>query len=226
MLLNVILIYHVAQITLLDLIMFSLFGKPKNKTLSTNSSQYHRENSILIFDDLKAVLNKKTNNITKNQILYQGLTLDKIIIKDLEKYFEKETFFLDHTDKIRGHKVYFYRKNVENYKLTIQLHFIEDIFFYASTKVSSESQVTDKDKQKLCATMLSHYPDIPISTASFEYEFMDTQGNIISTRDHMYLFINYYPNTTAVDKLRKMIEDPDFKVTSVQANEEKLENFL
>ena len=72
MLLNVILIYHVAQITLLDLIMFSLFGKPKNKTLSTNSSQYHRENSILIFDDLKAVLNKKTNNITKNQILYQA----------------------------------------------------------------------------------------------------------------------------------------------------------
>jgi len=99
-LLNVILIYHVAQITLLDLIMFSLFGKPKNKTLSTNSSQYHRENSILIFDDLKAVLNKKTNNITKNQILYQGLTLDKIIIKDLEKYFEKETFFLDHTEMV------------------------------------------------------------------------------------------------------------------------------
>ncbi|PKP33212.1 MAG: hypothetical protein CVT99_01805 [Bacteroidetes bacterium HGW-Bacteroidetes-16] len=206
--------------------MLSLFGKPKNKSLTTNSSQYHRENNILIFDDLKAVLNKKTNIITKNQILYQGLTLDKINMKELEKYFDKETFLLDHTDKIRGHKVYFYRKNVENYKLTIQLHFIEDIFFYASTKVSSESQVTDKDKKKICATLLSHYPDIPISTDSFEYEFMDTQGNIISTRDHIYLYINYYANNTAVDRLRKMVENPDFTVTSVQANEEKLENFL
>ena len=206
--------------------MLSFFGKPKNKSLTTNSPQYYRENNIPVLEDLKAVLNKKTNNVTKNKILYQGLALDKINIKELEKYFGKETLLLDHTDKIRGHKVYFYRKNVENYKLIIQLHFIEDIFFYASTKVSSESQVTDKDKQKICATLLSHYPDIPILTNSFEYEFMDIQGNIISTRDHMYLFINYYPNTTAVDKLRKMIEDPDFTVTSVQANEEKLENFL
>jgi len=206
--------------------MFSLFGKPKNKPLSINSSQYHRENNILVFEDLKSVLNKKSSSITKNQILYQGLALDKINIKELEKYFGKETFLLDHADKIRGHKVYFYRKNVENYKLIIQLHFIEDIFFYTSTKVSSESQVTDKDKQKICATLLSHYPDIPISTNSFEYEFMDTQGNIISTRDHIYLYINYYANNTAVDKLRKMIENSDFTVTSVQANEEKLENFL
>ena len=206
--------------------MISFFGKSKKNTLTSNSSTYYRENNIPVVEDLKTVLNKKTNNTTNNKILYQGLALDKIYPKELEKHFGKETLLLDHTDKIRGHKVYFYRKNVENYKLIIQLHFIEDIFFYASTKVSSESQVTDKDKQKLCATMLSHYPDIPISTASFEYEFMDTQGNIISTRDHMYLFINYYPNTTAVDKLRKMIEDPDFKVTSVQANEEKLENFL
>ena len=206
--------------------MLSFFGKPKNKSLTTNSPQYYRENNIPVLEDLKAVLNKKTNNVTKNKILYQGLALDKINIKELEKYFGKETLLLDHTDKIRGHKVYFYRKNVENYKLIIQLHFIEDIFFYASTKVSSESQVTDKDKQKICATLLSHYPDIPISTNSFEYEFMDTQGNIVFTRDHIYLYINYYANNTAVDRLRKMVENPDFKVSSVQANEEKLENFL
>ena len=206
--------------------MFSFFSKFKKKPLQKNSAFYYRENQIQNVDDLKTVFNKKASVITNHPILYQGLTLDKILAVEREKQFAEESFMLDHNEVIPGHFIYFYKKSVEKYSLLMQLHFINETFIYANTKVGSESLVSDKDKQKISNQLLQHYPDVVVSNNTLEYEFMDIQGNIISTRDHMYLFINYYPNTTAVDKLRKMIEDPDFTVTSVQANEEKLENFL
>ncbi|MBU3926692.1 MAG: hypothetical protein KKB74_02720 [Bacteroidetes bacterium] len=206
--------------------MFSFFSKLKKKPLQKNSAFYYRENQIQNVDDLKTVFNKKATVITNHPILYQGLNLDKILAAEREKQFAEESFMIDHNEVIPGHLIFFYKKSVEKYTLVMQLHFINDTFFFANTKVGSESLVSDKEKQKISNQLLHHYPDVIVPNNTFEYEFKDTQGNIISTKDHIYLYISYYANSSAVDKLRKIIENSNFAVNSGQTNGEKLENFL
>lgn len=202
------------------------FGNTKKNPPKKKPTTFDRENQIMVIADLKRVFNKKAHITTKYPILFQGLTLDQIHVNKLEKHFGKETHILDHSEEIPGHMVFFYRKNVESLKLIIQLHFIDDIFIFGSTKVSAEAIVTDKDKQMVCKTMVNHYPDISLSKDCFEYEFMDPQGNMISTIDHIYLLINYYPNNPAVDNLKLNTNHSTFKGKQKSDNEERLDQFF
>jgi len=206
--------------------MFSFFSKFKKKPLQKNSAFYYRENQIQNVDDLKTVFNKKVSVLTKHPILYQGLTLDKILAVEREKQFAEESFMLDHNEVIPGHFIYFYKKSVEKYSLLMQLHFINNTFIFANTKVGSESLVSDKDKQKISDQLLHHYPDVIVPKNTFEYEFMDTQGNIISTRDHIYLYISYYANNPAVEKIKQQSENTISAKISGKEGADKLDKFI
>lgn len=206
--------------------MFSLFKKSNSKPIAKNSSTYLRENNISGLEDLKSVLNKNTGVVTKYPIIFQGLPLDEVRVKNLEKHFGNAANILDNSEVIPGHVVYFYRKHVESFSLIIQLHFINNIFFYASTKVSLETILTDNDKKKICSTLLGHYPDIVLCNNGFEYSFKDSKGNIISTRDHIYLYIKYYVKNVEIEKLKQSVGDQTlFKKIGVD-NQEKLDNFI
>jgi hypothetical protein len=207
--------------------MLSFFRKPKKKGPTKNSSFYHRENAIQNTDELKKVFEVMAPTKTKNKILFQGISLDNIFLKTIEKQFGEESSHLDRDEEIFGHKVYFYRKTVENYTLLMQLHFINEVFFMACTKISSESSLlTTKDKQKIILKLLNHFPDIETTDNSFEYRFSDPDGNVIFTEDNVFLYINYYANNEAVRNMKKIAESTIFAEKPKDIEEETLDNFL
>lgn len=206
--------------------MFSFFRKSKKKPQTKNSTYYYRENQIQVKEDLKLIFDKKGSSFTKNDILFQGLKLNEINVAQLEKQFGEESFLLDHDDVIPGHKVFFYKKFVEKFTLLIQLHFINDIFISATTKVSAEALISDKDKEIICHLLLKNYPDIPTPETDYEYDFSDQQGNIIYSKDLIYLHIHYIAGNPIVDKLKKDMENTIFCEKTIPHNENRLDNFI
>lgn len=207
--------------------MLSFFRKQKKKTPTKNSSFYNRENQIQNILDLKEIFNITAPIKTNYKINFQGISLENILLKTIEKQFGEESYLFDRDEQIEGHKIYYYRKNVENYGLLIQLHFINDVFFTATTKISSESSLlTTKDKQKIILKLLNHFPDIETKEDNFEYKFSDQEGNVINTVDNVFLYINYYANNESVRNMKKIAETTIFAEKPKDLDEETLDNFL
>ncbi len=207
--------------------MLSFFRKQKKKNPTKNSSFYNRENQIQNITDLKEVFNVTAPIKTNHKINFQGISLENILLKTIEKQFGEESYFFDHDEQIAGHQIYYYRKNIENYGLLIQLHFVNGVFITATTKISSESSLlTTKDKQKIIQKLLNHFPDIVTKDDQFEYRFSDQEGNVINTVDNVFLYINYYANNESVRKIKKIAETTIFAEKPKDLNEETLDNFL
>jgi hypothetical protein len=206
--------------------MFSFFRKQLKKPATKNASFYERENPIQSLGDLKNVFNKKATLQTQNKITYQGLALNEIQSKTLSEQIGEESYLSNREEIIPGHAIYFYKKNVEKFTLILQFHFLNDVFFFATTKVSSESLISDKEKQKVSDQLLRHYPDIEIQNNQFTYDFSDPDGNIVSTREHIYMFIDYYANNPEVEKLKAQAEITLFNDEPLRKKNERLDHFI
>ncbi|MDP2721264.1 MAG: hypothetical protein Q8O72_00790 [Bacteroidales bacterium] len=206
--------------------MFSFFRKQIKKPVTKNASFYERENPIQSLDDLKNVFNKKATLQTQYKITYQGLGLNEIQSKKLSKQVGEVSYISNHEEKIPGHTIYYYKKHVEKFSLLLQFHFLNDVFFFATTKVSAESLISDKEKQKVLDQLLRHYPDIEIPKNKFTYEFSDPKGNVVSTREHIYIYIDYYANNPEVEKVKAQAKTTIFLEKPLAPHEERLENFI
>lgn len=181
------------------------FKSNKKKTPKKGQSFYHRENLIQTIEELNNVLNhlgsSKTTK-TISEIIFKGYNLDSIFEKDLENNFGEESFLLEPDSGITGHKIYYYRISSEHFRFLIQLHFIDDKFFFAGNKVYAETLLSDYDKQKVIKQITSkYYPDA--SSELIEFNIEDPKGNILFTHDDIYYYIKYIPNNSINKALKK-----------------------
>ena len=181
------------------------FKSTKKKKEKKGQSFYHRENLIQTIEELNKVLshlNSSKTSKTKSDIIFKGLDLNEIYEKNLENVFGEESFLLEPESGITGHKIYFYRISSEHFRFLIQLHFIDDQFFFAGNKVYAESLLSDKDKQKVIKQIANKYcPDAVNEIV--EFDIMDPKGNVLFTQDYIYFHIKYIPNNALNQKLKK-----------------------
>lgn len=185
--------------------MLSFFKSSKKKTPKKGATFYHRENKIQTIEELNIIhkrLSSTTSTLTKSNILFQGFELDNISEKSLEKDFGEESYLLEPNSDILDHKVYYYRIASSSLRFLIQIHFIGDQFFFATTKVYSDSLLSLSDKQKVTSQIISKYsPNSDSDTTDFKLK--DPKGNILFTHDHVYYYIQYLPNNALNQKLIK-----------------------
>ncbi|MFK5854614.1 MAG: hypothetical protein QM503_00695 [Bacteroidota bacterium] len=185
--------------------MLSFFKSSKKKTPKKGATFYHRENKIQTIEELNIILKRlssTTSTLTNSNILFQGFELDSISEKSLEKDFGEESFLLEPDSDILNHKVYYYRIASSSLRFLIQIHFIGDEFFFATTKVYSDSLLSQSDKQKVTSQIISkYYPNADSDTIDFKLK--DPKGNILFTHDHVYYYIQYLPNNALNQKLIK-----------------------
>jgi|GEM_PF-2716221 len=206
--------------------MFSFFKKPKKKHLTKNSTFYHRENIIQNLADLKNVLTSSAKFTTSHPLTFQGLPLESIDYRSLEERMGEESYILDHEDVIADHQVYFYRKNVEKYKLLIQVHYINDVLCFISTKFSADNLLTVSEKEKIISQLLHNYPDIKLEKNVFDFKFSDAKGNKISATDNVFFYVNYCPMNKSIEKLRADILGGKYIDTAIAEEKDTLDKFI
>ncbi|NQU31980.1 MAG: hypothetical protein HQ521_02000 [Bacteroidetes bacterium] len=207
--------------------MLSFFKSTKKKSPKKGQSLYHRENLIQTIDELNYVLShldSPKNTKSKLNLLFQNKELESIQVKNLVGDFGEESFLLEPDSGIQGHKVYFYRISSEHLKFLIQIQFVEDQFFFAATKVYSESLLSDKDKQNVIKRIIDkYYPDADVNTINFSIE--DPKGNILFTHEDIYYYLKYIANNEVSKKL-KMQYSGYVKPTSGEEIKDTLDNLI
>ncbi len=207
--------------------MLSFFRSKKNKTPKKGGSFYHRENLIQTIEELNTVLSQldSTDSIkTEKNLVFQGLELDTIVTKNLENDFGEESFLLDAESGIENHTVYFYRIVSDYFRFLLQIHFVDDQFFFAATKVYAETLLSAADKKKVIMQIANkYYPDADSEIINFNIR--DPKGNILSTHDDVYYHIKYLPNNNTSRTLKKKFESFK-KVDSGQVIKETLDRLI
>jgi len=185
--------------------MLSFFRKSKKRNPKKGMAFYHRENLIQTIDELNLTLSR-IDSIdiinTDKQITFQDNRLDSITIKSLEDIFGEESYILEPESAIVGHKVYYYRLTAEHFRFLIQVHFINDEFFFIGNKIYTELPITINDKRKIIDQLTSKYiPDAKLNT--IEFAIKDTDGNLVYTIDNIYYYLKYIANNTTSRRLKK-----------------------
>jgi len=206
--------------------MFSFFKKPKKKNLTKNSTFYHRENLIQNYSDLKNALFCPVKLTTDYPITYQGFPLELINVKNIEERLGEESYALIHEEDIPGHQVFFYRKNVQKFKLLIQVHYLNKVLFHISTKFSADTLLTAKEKNQILGQLLNTYHDIKPEKDAFSFSFRDGKGNRISTDDNVFLYVNYCPSNKEIEKLKAIVSGTKFTDTKQAGENDSLDKFI
>ncbi len=184
--------------------MLSFFKSSKKKTHKKGQSFYDRENLIQTIDELNIVLGhlgSSTTTKSNSNLLFQNKELDTITKDNLKDYFGEESFLLEHTNLVANHNVYYYRITSEHLRFLIQIHFIDNKFFFAGTKVYSDSILSNNDKQKVIKRITNkYYPEADENLIDFDIE--DPKGNILFTHDNVYYYIKYLANNELSRELK------------------------
>ncbi len=140
--------------------MLNFFNSKKKKKQHRGNDYYHRENLIQTIDvlikELK-MLDSPDSIISSKPLLFQNQQLNSISINNLKIDLGKEQFLLDPESKIKGHNIRYYRKASGNLRFLQQLHFIDDKFFFAATKISSENILLISDKNNIIDSIKKKY---------------------------------------------------------------------
>ena len=183
--------------------MHSFFSSTKKK--QKGESYYHRENLIQTEYELCKVLDhleSTTATKTSLKILFQSRELDSIIKKNMAKDFGKESFLLKPNSNISGHEIYFYHITSDSLRFLVQLHFVDDLFFFADNKLYSDMFLSDSDREKIVNRIKNKYCK-DADNEIIEFEVIDAVGNILYSRDDVYYFIKYLANNPTSQKLKK-----------------------
>lgn len=207
--------------------MLSFFKSKKNKTPKRGTAFFHRENLIQTIEELNSVLSKlNSSDSTKTgkNITFQGLELDTITKKNLKKDFGDEAFILDPQSGIENHKIYYYRIVSDYFRFLLQIHFINDKFFFAATKIYAETILSEADKKKIIMQITNkYYPDADNEIINFNLE--DSKGNILCTHDDVFYHIKYLPNNIINRTLKKKYESYK-KVNSNEVKKDTLDRLI
>lgn len=170
-----------------------------SKIRNKNASYFIQENVVQGFGDLKAVLNPlpdidpltSTKTIAINEI-----PLNDITIKSVKEKFGVPSYVLKNGQNIENHKVYFFRDRVGFYKLMLQFHFINNNFFFASTKISVPKGITTERKKQIVKQALVKYTGANESKQikELDVKITDEHNNMLFVFDYVSFYLNYLPD--------------------------------
>lgn len=188
--------------------LFKRFRKRISKIRNKNASYFIQENVIQGSGDLRAVLDplpKVKVQTAKRQIAINELQLNEITIRKLRSKFGVPSYILKNYNHIDKHKVYFFRDRVGFYKLLMQFHFINNHFFFASTRISVPKGISFERKREIVKQILMKYTGTTEKkqVKDIEIKLVDENNNILFVFDYVSFYLNYLPQNELKDNLFK-----------------------
>ncbi len=170
--------------------------KKISKIRGRNASYFIQENVIQGYGDLKAVLNPLPNVkpvATKKVIAINELDINDITIKKIKAKFGVPSYILKNDFNIEKHKIYFFRDRVGYYKLLIQFHFINNQFFFASTRISVPKGISVERKQQIVKQALIKYTGVTErkQVKDLDIKLIDEHNSILFVFDYVSFYLNY-----------------------------------
>jgi len=185
--------------------MLSIFRSRKKKNPKKGLTFYNRENILQTIDELNNLLKKAVENTdakSEELITFHGKQLKNITLESITEDFGQEEIILTPENDIEGNTVYYFRLTSEHLKFLIQIHFIDDKFLLAATKVYGDVPLTDSDKQKINKRIIDKY--FPGSKDNnLINSFKDSEGNVLISRDDVFYYLIYLANNDLTIKLRE-----------------------
>ena len=193
--------------------MFSFFksgkNKQENKPGALKSTYYVRENLIHNVNDLLKIINptkppKLVEGHTSEEIRFKGMLLNDLNEKGIISKMGSPIYIHDNGKYLEGHRVLFYKEQVEHYTFLVQFHFVDSQFFLVSNQISSTAMLSHKDKIKVINQLKRKYLDgAGLEEETYNLRITDIDKNIIFTSDVMYFYVNYLCNCSIKNKLLK-----------------------
>ncbi|NOY51472.1 MAG: hypothetical protein GXO88_13040 [Chlorobi bacterium] len=193
--------------------MFSFLKSKKYKPTTVKSTYYIRECLIHTSEDLIKILNPKKGGDTieekvRDEIKFKDLPLLNLSEKMIINAMENPVYIHDNSEVIKGHRVLFYKEDVEFYRFLIQFHFIYNDFFFVSNKVSSSGMLSNNEKSKIVNQLKRKYlSDKPQKGDSFLLNLEDKNGSVLNTIDDVYFYVNYLSGIELTNKLKQRYSD-------------------
>ncbi len=185
--------------------MLRIFKPKKKQNRNTRGKDYyHRENLIQTRDELSKILELLDSpNIinTSNNLVFHNKELTAITVNDLETDYGKESYILDPESGINGHEIYYYRIISGTFRFLLQLHFIDNKFFFAGTKIATENEMLQSDKKIIIDSVKKRYC-IDEDCKDETFKIKDPQGNILTSHDNIFYYIKYLVNNEISRKLQ------------------------
>jgi len=197
-----------------------IFFKLKKGKASRGKSYYERENLIFKMEDfvLKSNPEAKQNYTTDKTIKYNGLALGEINEASVLRVFDEPDFEIVDEEVLKGHRVMFYRRTVDNFTFLMQFHFFRGHFIFVSSKVTLHGVLLKSDRKVFVNRILKKYiPDIELDAEKgYNIKVSDSSGNFLKINDEVIFSVSYVNNSTTNQQL----------LTNIDKYEEKLEQTI
>lgn len=151
---------------------------------------------------------KKNYNVQNinSLIKFRGIGLDSINLKSFEDVEKKDRFIIDSVSGIPNHKIIFFKIDVYELTFSVQLHFINDNFFFLSNKVSSFVPLSNNYKQMVIDALVDENL-VKDDSNNYEVCLKDSKGNTVYTEDNVHFYVNYLANNPTTQQLKKEYSD-------------------
>lgn len=190
--------------------MLSFFKSQKNSPQNTlKSAFYIREGLIHNISDLNKLLVPEqidgtlvTN--TESEINFKNFSLIGLTEKQIIAQMNQPIFINDNSVVLNGHKILFYKLDVDHYSFLVQFHFIDNQFFFVSNKVMSTGVLSNKEKSKVVNQLKNKYLlNTAMEHDNFLLNLTDKNGSMLNIIDDVNFYVNYLCECPTTNKLRK-----------------------
>ena len=177
--------------------MLSFFKSNKYTPATINSAYYIRECLIHNVNDLNSILQPNPGEYTLIEktnidLKVKNFPLINLTEKSLLTSLKNPIFIYDNSKLLKGHKVLFFKEDVEFYRFLLQFHFIDDVFFFATNRVSSAGMLTETEKSKIIKQITSRYlQKMEKEYNGFHINITDENESVLTTIDDVYFNVNY-----------------------------------
>ncbi|MFP4090227.1 MAG: hypothetical protein ACLFUB_18220 [Cyclobacteriaceae bacterium] len=116
--------------------------------------------------------------------------------QDIIMKLGRPNFVFKNQHRLKGHKVYFYRLRLDHLRSIVQLHFLDEKFFYARYIIKDfNEQETRTLREAYAVKYFLHEQGLPVK---------DAAGNLLTMDVGLFLNIRYLSGRTElIDKLRE-----------------------
>jgi len=145
-----------------------------------------------------------------------------LLVKKAKKRLGKPSFHLNNSAIIPKHEVLFYKTSINQFKLLIQIHFIDNKSFFICNQIYSNDELQLQDKQKIVSLITEKYCNHPLkNNTTVSIKLMDKNKNLIYTNDEFSFYVYYL---TGDLKIYKILQTMQKKIKKQKEKKEALLN--
>ena len=193
--------------------MLSFFKSNKYSPATINSTYYIRECLIHGVNDLNSFLQPKPEDYTllkktRVDLSVKNFPLINLTEEKITASLKQPIYIYDNSELIKGHKVLFYKEDVEFYRFLLQFHFIDGQFFFASNRVTSSGMLPETEKNKIIKQLIGRYQiENKEDYNGFHLMITDENKSVLTTIDDVYFNVNYLCGGEIKNKLINTFSD-------------------